>query len=92
MLILRDLRVLRGRQILSKDRGKDRIEDDSRKDAKGAKFGKEGKIGEKMTLAKAPFDGLRVVSKVEPQRTPRKRIEKVFFAVLAPWRDEEKIG
>ncbi len=31
--------MLRGRQILSKDRGKDRIEDDSRKGAKGAKFG-----------------------------------------------------
>jgi hypothetical protein len=32
-----------------------------------------------MTLAKA-------------QRAPRRRIEKVFFAVLASWRDEEKIG
>ncbi len=31
--------MLRGKQILSKDRGKDRIEDDSRKGAKGAKFG-----------------------------------------------------
>ena len=36
-----------------------------------------------MILTKAPFDGLRVVSKVEPQRAPKKRIKKVFFAVLA---------
>ena len=71
--------MLRGRQILSKDRGKDRIEDDSRKGAKDAKFGKKEKNGEKMTLAKA-------------QRAPRRRIKKVFFAVLASWRDKEKIG
>ncbi len=32
-----------------------------------------------MTLAKA-------------QRAPRRRIVKVFFVVLASWRDEEKIG
>jgi hypothetical protein len=36
-------------------------------------------IGKKITLAKA-------------QRTPRRKIKTVFFAVLASWRDEEKIG
>ena len=46
------------------------MNDDSRKGAKDAKLGEEGKIGEKMTRAKA-------------QRTPRRRIKKVFFAVLA---------
>ncbi len=45
-----------------------------------------------MTRAKAPFDGLRVVSKVEPQRAPRRRIKEVFVAVLASWRDKERIG
>ena len=42
--------------------------------AKGAKLGEEGEIGEKITLAKA-------------QRALRKRIKKVFFAILASWRE-----
>ncbi len=42
--------------------------------AKDAKFGEEEKIGEKITLAKA-------------QRALRKRIKKVFLAILASWRE-----
>ncbi len=45
--------MLRGRQILFKDRGKDRIEGDSRKGAKGAKFGEVGKY-----FSLRPFGGV----------------------------------
>ncbi len=41
--ILRDFRVFRGRQTISKNRGEDRIKNDSRKGAKGAKLGDIGK-------------------------------------------------